>query len=274
MGKRSLANGAGHAADEMVPVKRIKKRLAEGRVAKQRSEKHDDTDVVRGDEDTTIGSNLVAAGATHQPGEAQQFSANFMPLDITTDKAALRRAKKKGSRSKAAVVEAKVTPKSNVIYVGRIPHGFYEDQMRGFFGQFGTITRLRISRNKKTGSSKHYAFVEFESPEVAVIVADSMHNYLLFESMLQVRQVPLERIHPQMWVGANKKFRPTPSKKIQRTHQNRARTIEEQNRLMRNLVKKDRERRKKLEAAGIYYDFPSLASLVPQSSKKIKFDQD
>jgi nucleolar protein 15 len=36
-----------------------------------------------------------------------------------------------------------------VIYIGRIPHGFYEEQMRGFFEQFGEITRLRLSRNKK-----------------------------------------------------------------------------------------------------------------------------
>tara|TARA_R110002050_G_scaffold35197_6_gene88716 strand:+ start:1398 stop:1892 length:495 start_codon:yes stop_codon:yes gene_type:complete len=38
-----------------------------------------------------------------------------------------------------------------VVYVGRIPHGFYEKEMRAFFEQFGPVTRLRISRNKKVG---------------------------------------------------------------------------------------------------------------------------
>jgi nucleolar protein 15 len=89
---------------------------------------------------------------------------------------------------------------SGVLYIGHIPHGFYEDQMRGFFGQFGTIKRLRLSRNKKTGKSKHYAFIEFETPEVAQIVAEAMHNYLLFESMLQVKLVPLEKIHSRLYV--------------------------------------------------------------------------
>jgi len=28
------------------------------------------------------------------------------------------------------------------------------------------VARLRVSRNKKTGKSKHYAFVEFMVPEV------------------------------------------------------------------------------------------------------------
>lgn len=36
-----------------------------------------------------------------------------------------------------------------MIYLGRIPHGFFEAQMRAYFAQFGTVTRLRLSRNKK-----------------------------------------------------------------------------------------------------------------------------
>jgi nucleolar protein 15 len=57
--------------------------------------------------------------------------------------------------------------------------------MRAYFGQFGNVTRLRLSRNKKTGKSKHYAFVEFADAEVAKIVAETMHNYLLFGHLLQ-----------------------------------------------------------------------------------------
>jgi len=38
---------------------------------------------------------------------------------------------------------------SAVVYVGRIPHGFYEEQMRAYFSQFGVIKNLRLSRNKK-----------------------------------------------------------------------------------------------------------------------------
>jgi nucleolar protein 15 len=36
-----------------------------------------------------------------------------------------------------------------VLFVGRVPHGFYEDQMRAYFSQFGDVTRLRLSRNKR-----------------------------------------------------------------------------------------------------------------------------
>lgn len=40
-----------------------------------------------------------------------------------------------------------------VIYLGHIPHGFYEDQIRDFFSQFGTVNKVRLSRSKKVGDS-------------------------------------------------------------------------------------------------------------------------
>ncbi|KAL2554779.1 RNA-binding (RRM/RBD/RNP motif) family protein [Forsythia ovata] len=55
--------------------------------------------------------------------------------------------------------------KATVLYIGRIPHGFYENEMQGFFKQSGTIKGLRIAMNTKTAKSKHFGFIEFESPE-------------------------------------------------------------------------------------------------------------
>ncbi len=61
-----------------------------------------------------------------------------------------------------------------VIYIGHLPFGFFEQQLKGFFSQFGTVTRVRVSRNPKTGRSRHYGFVEFLEREVAAIAADTM----------------------------------------------------------------------------------------------------
>ena len=55
----------------------------------------------------------------------------------------------------------KPTPEdAGVIYLGHIPHGFYEDQMRGFFSQFGGVSRLRLARNTKASvaTTPLYAF--------------------------------------------------------------------------------------------------------------------
>ncbi|EMS53760.1 hypothetical protein TRIUR3_32404 [Triticum urartu] len=43
-----------------------------------------------------------------------------------------------------------------VLCTGHIPHGFYKDQMQGFFQELGAIKkRVSIARNHKTGKSKH-----------------------------------------------------------------------------------------------------------------------
>ena len=38
--------------------------------------------------------------------------------------------------------------------ISRLPHGFYEDQLRAYFAQFGEVVRLRVSRNKKVRASR------------------------------------------------------------------------------------------------------------------------
>lgn len=102
-----------------------------------------------------------------------------------------------------------------VVYVGRIPHGFYEHEMREYFSQFGDISRLRLSRNLKSGASKHYAFVEFSSAGVAQIVADTMNNYLMFGHILKCKVVAKEQLHESVWKGANKRFKNVPWNKIE-----------------------------------------------------------
>jgi nucleolar protein 15 len=113
-----------------------------------------------------------------------------------------------------------VLPGAGVIYLSRIPHGFYEDQMRAYFSQFGEITRLRMARNKRTGASKHYAYIEFRHEAVARIVAETMHNYLMFGRLLQCHLVPVDKVHPETFVGANRKFKVIPWKKIAREAHN------------------------------------------------------
>ena len=52
------------------------------------------------------------------------------------------------------------------------------------FSQFGDVSKLRLSRNKKTGRSRHYAFIEFADRHVAAVVAETMDGYLLCNKLL------------------------------------------------------------------------------------------
>lgn len=138
-----------------------------------------------------------------------------------------------------------------VVYLARIPHGFYEDEMRGYFSQFGQILNLRLSRNR-LGASKHYAFIEFESPKVASIVCDTMHNYLLFNRLLQCVVVP--NPHDNLFNCAQK-FKTLPRNKIQRQRQNKPKTAEQYKLNVASLLEKEDAKRQKLADMGIEYEF-------------------
>lgn len=91
------------------------------------------------------------------------------------------------NKASPAKASKKITKNARrgIVYIGNIPHGFYEPQLSDYFGQFGNVTKVRCARSKKTGESKGYAFIEFREPEVASIVAETMNNYLMGKRLLK-----------------------------------------------------------------------------------------
>ncbi|KAJ6440760.1 RNA recognition motif domain-containingprotein [Purpureocillium lavendulum] len=161
--------------------------------------------------------------------------------------------------SKEVMKAAKApTGERGVIYIGRIPHGFYEHEMRQYLTQFGPITRLRLSRNKKTGASKHFAFVEFEEATTAEIVAKTMDNYLLFGHILKVKVVPKSQVHENLFKGANRRFKKVPWNKM--AGQKLAKPLTES--AWASKVERERENRakkaEKLKALGYDFEAPAL----------------
>jgi nucleolar protein 15 len=152
-----------------------------------------------------------------------------------------------------------------VISISRLPHGFYEDQLRAYFSQFGDVSRLRVARNKKTGASKHYAFLEFPSPEIATIVAETMNNYLIHGHILQCSVVPKDKIHPDLWIGANRKWRVVPRDRIVRGEHNKPRTEEGRAKASKRLLKRQAQKKRKLEEVGITYDFTKVSYKKPRA---------
>ncbi len=45
--------------------------------------------------------------------------------------------------------EGEVKYKRGVIMVSHLPHGFFEDELKGFFSQFGKVLRVRVGRSPK-----------------------------------------------------------------------------------------------------------------------------
>ncbi|KAM8933505.1 MKI67 FHA domain-interacting nucleolar phosphoprotein [Pelodytes ibericus] len=143
-----------------------------------------------------------------------------------------------------------------VIYLGHIPRALSEPQLRQYFSQFGTVTRLRLSRSKKTGNSKGYAFVEFECEEVAKIVASTMNNYLFCERLLKCEFIPSDNVNPKLFIGCETIFKKPSIPAVRRY--NKKRTPEEQQKMTAKLLGKERRLRKRLADKGIDYDFPGF----------------
>ncbi|KAG5239602.1 RNA-binding protein [Salix suchowensis] len=131
---------------------------------------------------------------------------------------------------------------SGVLYIGSIPHGFYEEEMKYCFSQFGTIKRLRMARNKKVGE----------------VVADLCITNLLFEQLLQVYAIPREHVYPKLWKGFDYFYNPVCRHQIERKQQNQ-------------------KRKKMIEATGLDYECPEfirtpIVGDVQSVPDKIKFN--
>mmetsp|Transcript_3153 Transcript_3153/g.4470 ORF Transcript_3153/g.4470 Transcript_3153/m.4470 type:complete len:226 (-) Transcript_3153:273-950(-) len=167
----------------------------------------------------------------------------------------------------------KAKKESAVIYLGHIPHGFYEKEMSNFFDQFGDVKQLRLSRCRRGGRSRGYAFIEFKSPEVAQIVAETMHGYFLEDKQLVCHVVPKEKVHPRIFQAGSRRLKVEDWQKLAREEHNKPKTAEQLKKSANRLIKKEDKKRKKLEALGIDYKFPGFRSEYVPPSKHIKFDE-
>lgn len=159
-----------------------------------------------------------------------------------------------------------------VIYLGRIPHGFYEHQMRAYFSQFGDITHIRLARNKKTGKSQHYGFIEFASAAVATIVAKTMDKYLMFGRILQVRVVPPGQIEGDVWKGSGKRKKPAPRNRLEGGLLKRGAVREDWEMRVEREGTKRAAKKEKMAELGYEFEMPVLKGVesVPVKAKQIK----
>ena len=148
---------------------------------------------------------------------------------------------KKGDNSKDKK-NGKNDQYSSIIYVSRLPHGFHEKELSKYFSQFGDLKEVRLARNKRSGNSRHYGFIEFANKDDAKVAQETMNNYLLMGHLLQVRL---------LGKGA----------KIEKLFKYRKRVFSESNitktakQLEEDAIAKQKERLTKLSEAGIDFSW-------------------
>lgn len=133
--------------------------------------------------------------------------------------------------------------------------------MRAYFSQFGDISRLRLSRNRTTGKSKHYAFIEFTSSSVAKVVAATMQNYLMFGHILKCMYIPKDKVHADMWKGANRRFKKTPWNQIEKRRLDAGKSRDGWSKAISKENSKRTKKAEKMKALGYEYEIPKLKSV-------------
>lgn len=118
-----------------------------------------------------------------------------------------------------------------------------------------------MSRNKKMGASKHFAFIEFTEAPVAEVVAKTMDNYLLFGRILKVKVISKSQVHDDLWKGSNRRFKKVPWNKM--AGNNLKKPLSESTWTQRITAEEKRraQRAKKLQEIGYEFEAPKIKSI-------------
>ena len=65
---------------------------------------------------------------------------------------------------------------NNKLYVGNLPYKMDEDDLKGQFGEFGSVKSVKIITDRDTGRSKGFGFVEMETEEEAQACIENLNE--------------------------------------------------------------------------------------------------
>jgi RNA recognition motif-containing protein len=86
------------------------------------------------------------------------------------------------------------------IYVGNLSWSMTDDDLSSLFSQYGTVTSAKILKEKNTGRSKGFGFVEMEDDEAAKTAIATLN-----ESEVQGRKLIVNESQPRPEGGGYKK---------------------------------------------------------------------
>ena len=170
-------------------------------------------------------------------------------------------------KKQAAIKELTNPTNTGVIYVGHLPWGFDDINLKKYFSQFGEITRIIAPRSKKSGRSVGYAFIEFADMETATVAAKTMNNYILFDRILKCNVVEDKSKYDRIFLKWKKKFKFVDQFKKNVLKQNKPKTKEEIKNKIQILLNREEQRRTKFEEMGIDYDFPGFKDIIERFKK-------
>ncbi len=74
------------------------------------------------------------------------------------------------------------------IYVGNLPYGVTDDELRDAFGSYGEVVSINVIKDKFSGESRGFGFVEMSSDEEAQSAIDGLNGSEFGGRNLKVNQ--------------------------------------------------------------------------------------
>jgi RNA recognition motif-containing protein len=90
------------------------------------------------------------------------------------------------------------------LYVGNLSYNTTEDQLRTLFSQAGTVTSVTVIKDRDTGRSKGFGFVEMSTQAEAQKAIATFANYSLDDRQLTVNMARPREERPGGFGGGGK----------------------------------------------------------------------
>ncbi|EIW76174.1 cyclophilin-like protein [Coniophora puteana RWD-64-598 SS2] len=127
------------------------------------------------------------------PDNSTRIAEDEDPLEELPEEEAERERREKAAAASALTLEmvgdlpfANVRPPENVLFVCKLNPVTRDEDMELIFSRFGTIMSCQVIRDKKTGDSLQYAFIEFDKREEAEQAYFKMQNVLIDDRRIWV----------------------------------------------------------------------------------------
>lgn len=136
------------------------------------------------------------AAPTRAPDNSTRIAEDEDPLATLPEEEAEQERRKKAAQASALTLEmvgdlpfANVRPPENVLFVCKLNPVTRDEDLELIFSRFGTIMSCQVIRDKRTGDSLQYAFIEFDKREEAEqVCVCNLRVHTFLTSLLGVLQ--------------------------------------------------------------------------------------
>lgn len=85
------------------------------------------------------------------------------------------------------------------LYVGGLPYSMDDDQLKEAFAQFGTVVSTAVIKDRDTGQSKGFGFVEMSTDEEAQAAISGLDNQELGGRRVRVNEARPKEDRPRSY---------------------------------------------------------------------------